>query len=615
MKLSKIFTSRLMLMAALTAAALLSAMPQRALAAERSPETAPATQSPDSKQIDAYIEQLGAPEFAIRERAQRALIALGFEAFDALSEAEGNSDPEIAMQASFLVRQIRSEWTRESDPRPIQMILKDYEVQSDERRGAKIKQLAELPADQGLPWLCRLVRFEKSPVLSKQAALAIIGSKPPADEAGWVRRAATIHKELSGTSRPAAAWLEAHLQTHTDPAGSVAEWSRLADAERVTLEQRPQETSGPIVTDLFRRQIELLDQLGRTAETGAVIRKMVRCERGDSASLVELIDWLVKRKAWDAVDLVATRFAASFEVDALLTYTLCEARLAQGNRELAEETAKKALKINGDSQQEHALLAKALGDRALPIWAERELRHTISLGPLGTQWDIFARDFLANNLHDRQQDQEAGEIFKQLLDAADKDPAVMQRIRVAQQQVEVSVNQLRASMLFYFSCDAGRQGDTQKRRELLDKAYDQDHSNVEALIGLFEMTGSEPERRAELRKSIKDVIDQCRLRIEDEPEKFTFYNQIAWLVANTDGDLDEALRMSQKSVELARAAGATGRQLGGLYDTLAHCYFAKKDYARAVSTQEEATKLDPQTTSISRALVKFREALKSHPQS
>src|SRR4029079_16687148 len=91
------------------------------------------------------------------------------------------------------------------------------------------------------------------------------------------------------------------------------------------------------------------------------------------------------------------------------------------------------------------------------------------------------------------------------------------------------------------------------------------------------------------------------------PDEPTFYNQVAWLVANTEGDIDEAIRLSQKSVDLARAEGESPKRVGGLLDTLGHCYFAKKDYASAVRCQSEAAALDPQPVSITRQLKVFRE--------
>ncbi|MEX0677050.1 MAG: tetratricopeptide repeat protein [Pirellulales bacterium] len=567
-----------------------------------------AAEAATDEQIAALIEQLGDRQFSVRQRAQQELRKLGFEAFDALVEAENSDDPEIAMQAGYLVRQIRAAWTADGDPQPIQQILRDYEVQNDERRLVKIKQLAALPEDKGLRWLCRLVRFERSPVLSKQAALSILSEEPP-DDAAWNRRAETIHKELGRARRPAARWVDTYLQAHSDPAGALAKWSELAEAERQMLEQHPHQTHSQIAMALLRRQVELLERLGRAAETGEVMQKMVLCERGDSASLTELIDWLVGRKSWDVIDLVADRFSASFEVDAVLMYTLCEARLAQGNRELADKTAEKALKISGDSQEDHARLAERLTDRGLVRWADHEWRHVLALGPLGTQWDIIARDMLAANLHDRGLDREAADLIKQLVEAADNDPAVTQLIRTAQ-QLEGNLNVFRAKVSFYLSCHADAQGDAAQRRQLLEKALEQDRENVEVLIALYEVTQQEPEKRADLVKTIAEVIEQCRGHLEEQPDRPVYYNnQIAWLIANTEGDADEAIELSRKSIELARELGESPHRLGGLLDTLAHCYYAKKDYASAVKSQEEAAKLDPDTQSIRRALTRFREAL------
>jgi tetratricopeptide (TPR) repeat protein len=566
------------------------------------------------EQIGRLIEQLGDSQFVTRQRAQQELVKLGFDAFDALTDAEMNDDPEIAMQASYLVRQIRSGWTREGDPRQIHQILKDYEAQGDDRRLARIKQLAELPGDQGLEWLCRLVRFEKSLVLSKQAALEIMDASVTSE--GWQRRADTIARSLKRAKRPAAKWLLAYVQSHDDPAGSLDKWSALTTEEQQTLEQHPQDTHNQIVAKLLRRKVELLDRLGRDGDTADVMHQMILCERGDSNSLTELIEWLVKRKAWTMIDEIATRFAATFEVDALLTYTLCEARLAQGQQAVADQLADTALKLNGDSASEHIKIAQRLYERGLADWAEREWRHVISLGPLGSADEVEARRFLAEREHDHQRDREAGQLIKDLLDAADKDANVMQRLRALPQQGETSPSFLRATMSFYLACDAAHKHDLAAQREFLDKALEQDRTNVEVLIAMYQVTGKEPAKRAEIAKLVKEVIDACRAKIDDVPEESAFYNQaasvyfnqIAWLVANTEGDIDEAIRLSHKSIELARAGGETKR-VGGLLDTLGHCYFAKKDYANAVKYQSEALEIDPQTAAIGRQLKVFRAAL------
>ncbi|MBI3838975.1 MAG: hypothetical protein HY288_13720 [Planctomycetia bacterium] len=570
------------------------------------------------RRIAKLIERLGDTQYAVRQRAQEELISLGFEAFDALSDAENNEDPEIAMQASYLVRLIRVDWTREGDPRQIQQILREYEVQTDERRLIRIKQLGELPGDLGLDWLCRLVRFEKSPVLSKQAALAIMNQDAALDETAWARRAKIVAKLLDRGRRPAVKWILTDVQAHSDPAGALEAWTAIAEEERQTLEQHPQETHNQIVMELLRRRIDLLDRLHRGDEVAGVMHQIVLCERGDSASLVELVDWLVKRKAWNIVDEVATRFAASFDIDALLMYTLCEARLAQGNRELAEQTAERALKLNSDKSMDHLSVARRLVDRGLTEWSDREFRYVISLGPVASLTAITARLDLSDSLHDRLLDLEAAEVLKELMDASDRDVNVQQQIRTLLQQSDKSPNLLRAKMYFLFACHAGSQNDAAKQRDFLDKALEQDSSDVDVLIASYRLPDKDAEHRTKIVDLIKEAVDDCRNAIEDSPDDDRYYNQLAWLVANTEGDLDEAIRCSHKSVELTRAAAVAAgdfKRIGGLLDTLGHCYNAKKDYENAVKYQTEATKLDPHSQVIRRQLIVFRKALADQPPS
>ena len=62
------------------------------------------------------------------------------------------------------------------------------------------------------------------------------------------------------------------------------------------------------------------------------------------------------------------------------------------------------------------------------------------------------------------------------------------------------------------------------------------------------------------------------------------------------------MRLSHRSLELKP-------ETGSYYDTLAHCYYAKKDYANAVKYQNLAVKLDPHTQQIQRQAKVFQKAL------
>src|SRR5262249_32692657 len=106
----------------------------------------------------------------------------------------------------------------------------NYDRQPEFGRLLKIRALTFLPGDQAWGALCRLVRFERSLELSKEAALAII-CQPPSRAQDWPRRAKTIDEVLGKCARPAAAWLRAFAGYTTDPQGGRSRWAQLVDDE------------------------------------------------------------------------------------------------------------------------------------------------------------------------------------------------------------------------------------------------------------------------------------------------------------------------------------------------------------------------------------------------
>jgi len=81
-------------------------------------------------------------------------------------------------------------------------------------------------------------------------------------------------------------------------------------------------------------------------------------------------------------------------------------------------------------------------------------------------------------------------------------------------------------------------------------------------------------------------------------------NQYAWLVANTEGDYEAAVRLSHRSVELMPKTAS-------YLDTLGHCYYAIRDYANAVKYQSQAARREPHTRQIHRQLKLFQQALEA----
>lgn len=591
------------------------------------PAPAPTTNDASAAETDAspariasLVEQLGAADYFERERAQSELAALGYAAFDALTAAETHADLEIASRAGYLLRLLRVRWMAEDDPPSAAALLRDYEHLATAERQQVIAQLAQLPEDAGLKALLRLVRFERSLLLSKLAALALMEQVPatqpaaidpeastddePREEAArraaWRTRGATVRAVLGESARPGAEWLRAMVaEAEADPATAeetAAEcWSQLVTEEQVRLDQTPGESSADVVRRLLRREVELWQRREQGDRALAALRRLVEMEEGDGDSLADLLEWLVKQRAWDVLDDVAGRFEPRFQQNPLLCYLLAAARQAQGKSELVEGLVARARQLYATDQALRLRVGLALQRRGMLEWAEHEYRTAIQLGQPGDPTTLELQRGLAELLHDHERDAEAATVLQQAVTAMEGNARLGRQLQNAGRDPAA----IRARLLYFQSCAARQKNDTARQIELLDEGIKHDPFDAEVLIALFHLPNATPERREQTHKQLRSAVDRYRQLIAQAPDNEFFYNQLAWLVANTEGDYQEALRCSQKSLELRPGEP-------GYLDTLARCYYALGDLDQAVRYQTQAARLEPYTRQIAKQLELFR---------
>jgi tetratricopeptide (TPR) repeat protein len=399
-------------------------------------------------------------------------------------------------------------------------------------------------------------------------------------------------------------WLKAFLQERNSLDIAIAAWDQVVAAEEKLLD-KPTETNHKLIFDLLRREIGLLDKLNRPGDSERVIKKLVQIQREEPAPLLSLLDWLRERQSWGGIDEMATRFSKVFDKEPVLAYALAQARQAQGNIDQAEEIAVKAFASQPDQLELHIILASQLQQRGLNEWADREFGYLIEKYPLASQESVRIRLSYSEYLHDRLRDAEAAQVLRPLVEASDRKDLAVLRMLAAMQREPGST---KSRMLFFEASAAAQLGDLVRQRHLLDQGIAADPTDADVLIGLYRVPNQTSEQRQKLKDLIVGAVKISRKEIEDNPDDPTPYNQMAWLVANTEGDFDEAIRLSQKSIELLRAGGES-RSVGGYLDTLAHCYFAKGDFENAVKTQTEAASLETNSDAIRRQLKVFQKAL------
>jgi tetratricopeptide (TPR) repeat protein len=569
----------------------------------------------DDARIADLIERLGAEEFNDRERAQNQLAELGLEAFDALHTAQNDNDPEISLRARHLVRSMNVRWFQDTDPPEAVKILRGYGDQPDDERKSRIDHLARLDNRQGIVPLCRLARFETVDVLSKGAALKVMEQEEIADAAARAELAHSITAIVGNSKRPAATWLRLYARTLADPAEALADWDVATAAEQATMDKHPEKTSVEIVRDLFRWQVELLKRLGKDQEAVAVIRRTFKLLDGSPEQVKELIGWLIHAQKYEVVLEAAQRFQATFDDSPELLYRLAETQLKLGREVEAQSTAKRALAIRPDNPDEHLLVAIKLQDLGLHDWSVREFRQIIDTATAGQVLDFRARFYLSELLHDQARDREAGATLQPLCDLMDKDMSARDVCARAQRDPEGVYSR----MHFFYACSLVEEGKVSDAETRLDKAVAQDPTDADALIALYRLPNQSPERKEKTKQLIESTVKQFRAQLEQyklaadqaPTEQFQntyniqvalMCNQLAWLISNTIGDYDEAVRLSQRSLEIRP-------DYPGYLDTLGRCYYATGDLANAVKYQSQAVKLDPHSGQIRRQLELFQKEL------
>ena len=457
------------------------------------------------QQIQKLIGELGSNHYATRERAASELSQLGLEAFDALHAAQLHQDIEIAERARYLLQSMKVLWSSPTDSADVKRLLKDYSLQTEEDRRSRIERLGQLEGVEGLSALCRLVRYEISHVLAKEAALVVM-TRP--QFAAPEQRAAlreALAQQIGASQREPSRWLQAFERTLENPAPMVDAWQqRVAAEHKLLTEVGEPRTSNKIVRDLYRWQAELLQQVDRQDDAIQSVRQMIALSDGSRPQLIEIIDWLMQRKVWTIVDEVATKFPDAFNEDPYLLYRQAEAQVERGNKETGEQTALKALAISPDEGKQHLLVAYQLQERGRFAWSEREYRSLIKADDLTSRDGVDARVMLAEMLHDQKQDKDAAQVLSDLVKVLETDPAVRDAFGDDLLRRR-SAPEIISRTYFFTALDHLDNNRTAEAKAALQKGADTNAEDADLLIAMFHL----PNADAAWKKISEEIFNEA----------------------------------------------------------------------------------------------------------
>ncbi|WP_146519690.1 tetratricopeptide repeat protein [Stieleria varia] len=582
------------------------------------------------QRVHELIEKLGSDSYATRLRARNELQRMGLEAFDALREAQTHSDSEILSAARFLISSLHVAWAKETDPAEVREALAEYGAQDASERESRIHILASLPDRKGLHALVRLARFESNIALSRLAALLAMKQNVSEDRARQISNAERIREMLRGNQRQASQWLLAYADDLREGQYSESRWQDLIHKQRSELDNAlSQTTHASSVLELVRVSAARAAEQGQTAEALRLAIENADLVPARTRGLIDACEWAIDHELFPFVSALQQQHQHVFESHALLMYSAAHAHLSAGEVAKANELAERAAAIRKLPEDEtqrtnlsdkefeemayaHMAIGEQLEQRGLFDWAEKEYRLVIDSSDLEMNVGVQARQNMSKLCEELLRHDDAVKWLEPVVERAEKDNKFQNRISI----LLLSAASLRSKVEYQRALSQMKSGQIDAAKKSLVTAINANPTDINIIITMMQIDDeNDPAWTAVISRYWTQSIGrlksdiasyEARMRrgipIAARDDLAESLNQYAWLVSNTKGDFQEALRASQRSLVLSPGSPE-------FLDTLARCHFAVGDVRAAVATQKEALKVWPHSPPLKRQLKEFEAAL------
>jgi len=405
-----------------------------------------------------------------------------------------------------------------------------------------------------------------------------------------------LRKQVPGEDRPAALKHLRRLLASKPEATALEELRRfVSQIDRQFEAQDSEDPSDNETADGRARKLVALATLMHRSGDGKLSAKyLARIDVPDvsAGTLIELGNLYADEKLWSEAVRAYRAASARDQRSASALYLLGWVETKNGAAG-AEAQGRKAME---------AALMIPLGDGESRSELVRALARLHQNDEVARQRQWILR--LAA-IHDRsivQTLMETGDAAAERADGTNA-AAVWQRVSVELLSGNVFLSDTR----FYFrppafahsarACELLRAGQTAAAIEELHKAEAVQPANIQVALDCdseLRKHGAAVEADELYRRMLERHEALCR----DFPHSGTYHNDLAWLSANLDRDLDKALAHAQRAVELEP-------QSAGVLDTLAEVYFRRGDRAEAVRLTKRCLEMEPDGAHYKKQLARF----------
>lgn len=576
----------------------------------------------------ALIEQLGHPVYAERRDARRRLLSAGLGAFEALRDGRDHADPEVAEACSDLLTELTLDWAWLGDPTQVRLLLNEYDRLQVDGRLEIVSELIGLPDRQGVDALARLARFEPSDLVAGRAAAALLArDKYALDERLEAAIGAAVEElrtAYGSSARTPASWLEL-----ADGEASPDAWRVASQREAKRLRGAREETTLGVVATLHWRWLRVSLRAADSVNALAAVDALADFDPDQRARRVRrVLEWAAEAGQPAIGERVAEAYATDLQNKRGL-YARASLATAAADPERADRLVSEAIEAavteqvgtqNSTDFGPRVLVAEELLRSGQASWAEAELAAASAmLEPLDSA-ALYARWRLSDRLLDRESYEGVVRLLTPLIELLDRSEEArkayaeypLTKVGYLPKHFRMKSridSQLVAREQMASALAARARGETEAEITSLREAIRADLSDADVVIAMHRVSHppeafAEETRdhvarlRREYEKQIWENADSPKPNVASQP-----FNHWAWLVSNTEGDFEKAVRYSQRSL-------AIRPDTAGYLDTLGRCLFSAGRVREAVETQRRAIELDPQRMQVMRRqLAEFERAL------
>ncbi|MCR5164067.1 MAG: hypothetical protein K6C40_08635 [Thermoguttaceae bacterium] len=511
--------------------------------------------------LDALVEKLGDPSNKKREKTIGEILEFGDGAIETLQKAQFHPDYTVSEYAKYCLSMMVHGMVRLNDSPKVRNLLSSYDSCKPAQKLTLLMELSQLPTEESLIPLMRIVMHEKDPNIARFSALAVLWklpfaqpvpsfpvpvpeAKPFPDPEAWAKqnelnrknRRETIEKILEYlASEPIGMegkrFLERLLQLEKEVQAENADASPFEEMFQTFYEKMNSEDPVDLtfLHEILYFSADLLAQNGHEKEGR---------------------DFFLRQSAMGLTRFGKIRFQKPNERPAILNYRvfLIQLLVRRGQWALVPQ---EITQLNNEisTSEKNSLFRLGVFISTLSTIGEFKL----------------ARDYIQNMKR---------LTFLNIQKADEQEEENETSIRMNQQ-----ISQLQA-------LDACMKKDYTKAKEVLVKSLEtKGEPDVDLLILARKVAvfTNDSEWLDVLEKRINEILDQTEKNIQTE----TLYlqssemNTYAWLAANTERQLDKALKYAEEAVRLRPDSP-------GIRDTLATVHFARGDYEKAFEIQNQA---------------------------